>query len=125
MSKLFENFGAEIEATTTLGSTAPDVVAVGVVNIVLSLLAVMAALIVLYAGFMWMTAGGNSEKIDTARSWLTRGVIGLAIIMASWGIVRWLAAQLNYSTGADSIHEDCAEYDDAAACSDAIDELGF
>lgn len=40
----------------------------------------------LYAGFLWMTSGGESEKADQAKTMIRNAIIGLVIIVASYAI---------------------------------------
>ncbi|MDD2288077.1 MAG: hypothetical protein PHY55_04505, partial [Bacteroidales bacterium] len=59
----------------------------------------MAVSIVIYGGFIWMTAEGNEEKISKAKGILKAGVIGLAIVLASWGIASLVLNKLGGATG--------------------------
>lgn len=43
---------------------------------------------IVYSGFLFVTAQGNSEKITKARTALTYTVIGAAILIGSWGIAQ-------------------------------------
>src|SRR3989338_10018009 len=52
----------------------------------LGLLGIIAVVLMLYAGFQWMTAGGNSEQIGTAKSIMINATIGLAIILSAYAI---------------------------------------
>ncbi|MCD4760652.1 TrbC/VirB2 family protein, partial [bacterium] len=65
----------------------------GIVNIVLGFLGVLATLIVLYGGFMWMTSRGNAEKVDQAKRVLINGVIGLVIVLSSYAIASFILRQ--------------------------------
>ena len=56
------------------------------ISIVLSFLGIIFLLLIIYAGFMWMTAGGSSEKVDKAKKLLINGVIGLVLILAAFAI---------------------------------------
>lgn len=48
-------------------------------------LAVPAATIfIIIAGFMFVTAGGDPKKLDTAKKTLTWTIIGVAIAIAAW-----------------------------------------
>jgi len=44
----------------------------------------------LYAGYNWMTAAGDSEKVATAKKTLGRAVIGISIILISYGITAFI-----------------------------------
>lgn len=57
-----------------------------VINTFLSLLGVIFLVIIIYAGFLWMTAGGNDEQVGKAKKWLTNSIIGVAIIIAAYAI---------------------------------------
>ena len=56
-----------------------------IIRYALGLLGFVFLLLTLYAGFLWMTAGGDESKIETAKKILTASVIGLAIILLSYG----------------------------------------
>ena len=43
----------------------------------------------LFAGFKYMTAGGNEEKTGDAVKLLKNAVIGLVIVLAAWAITRF------------------------------------
>lgn len=44
----------------------------------------------LMGGLEWITAGGDKGKIETARGKITQGLIGLAILAASFVIVKFI-----------------------------------
>jgi len=81
-----------IEYGTELGLTTTDIrVTIGrIINAFLGLLGIVAVLIILYAGFLWMTAGGDAGKIETAKKWIINGVIGLIIILSSYAIASFI-----------------------------------
>jgi len=83
-----------VENDINLESTNPRTVVVKVINIALGLLGIIAVCIVIFAGFKWMTSNGDEEKISEAKKMLKNGVIGLAIILASWGIVTFIFKSL-------------------------------
>ncbi len=51
-------------------------------------------LYLLWGGVEWITAGGDKQKIETARGKITQGIIGLAILAASYVIVLFLEKAL-------------------------------
>jgi len=61
-----------------------------VINIGLSFLALIVLILIIYAGFLWMTSGGEEDKVRQAKSILKNALIGLVIILASWGITIFL-----------------------------------
>ena len=92
--------GKDIEKAISLPTTKADPVntTVGIINVALGLLSLVAVVIVIYAGFSWMLSGGSSEKIKKARDLLINAVIGLLIIMAAYGISKYVFEQLNKAT---------------------------
>ena len=71
----------------------PRRVVVEVIRIILGFLGILAVIIVLYAGFKWMTAGGNEERVGDAKKILIAGLIGLIIIVFSYAIVNFIINQ--------------------------------
>lgn len=57
-----------------------------VVNAALSLLGVIFVVLMVLAGYNWMTASGNEQKVDEAKSTIKRAIIGLVIVLSSWAI---------------------------------------
>lgn len=63
---------------------------VRIVRGVLAFVGLIMVAMVLYAGFLYMTAGGGQENIEKARGIISRAVIGVAIILSSYGIATWV-----------------------------------
>ena len=57
------NYGAAIG----LGDADPRDIIVNVIKIALSFLGIIAVLIIMYGGWLWMTANGDAAKIDKAK----------------------------------------------------------
>ena len=89
------DFGSQ----TGLGTRSLGEIIAGIVRVFLSVLGVIAVLIILYAGFLWMTAGGDPGKIVTAKKWMLNGVIGLLIILSSLAITQFIVGALEKATG--------------------------
>lgn len=73
-----------------------------IIRTFLTILGIVAVCICLYGGFVWMTAGGEAEKVDKAKKILLNGVIGLAIILMSWAITTFIISALLGATGTGS-----------------------
>ncbi len=61
-----------------------------VINSVLGVVGSLALLMFVYGGLVWMTSSGNQEKVKKGRDIIVWSAIGLAIIFASYGLVRVL-----------------------------------
>ena len=85
-----------------LGLQDPRETAAKVVNVILGFLGIIAVVLILIAGFLWMTAAGSEEKIGTAKKLMSAGVIGLVIVLAAFGIARFVISSMLSATGGDS-----------------------
>lgn len=61
-------------------------VIVNVVKFILTFLGLLAVIIIIYGGFLWMTSRGNDEQVGQAKSTITAGLIGLVIIILAYVI---------------------------------------
>jgi len=82
--------GLELLTESGLKSTDVRVIVARIIQAFLGLLGTIAVCIVIYGGFVWMLAGGDSEKVQRAKRILVNGVIGLVIILASLAIVTFI-----------------------------------
>ncbi len=89
-----------IKTATGLGEKDPREVAAQVINIILGFLGIIAVILIIYGGFLWMTAAGNEDKVSTAKKLLAAGVVGLIIILAAFGIANFVINALMGATGA-------------------------
>ncbi|MEI6378887.1 MAG: IPT/TIG domain-containing protein [Candidatus Falkowbacteria bacterium] len=88
-------------ASVGFGRKDPRVIAAGIVQIVMGFLGVLAILLIIYAGFLWMTAGGEAGKIETAKKILKNGVIGLLIVLSAFAIATYILRVLVPVTGGE------------------------
>ena len=56
---------------------------------------VVAAIMVIYAGFLFVTARGNATQIEKAKMALLYAVIGAAILLGAWVITNAISATVN------------------------------
>ncbi len=57
-----------------------------IINVFLGFLGIIFLIIIIYAGFNWMTANGQEEKVGKAKTMLVAGIIGFIIIASSFAI---------------------------------------
>jgi|AntRauTorckE6833_2_1112554.scaffolds.fasta_scaffold00067_50 uncharacterized membrane protein (DUF373 family) len=57
-----------------------------IINVVLSFLGVIFIIIMIYAGFKWMTAHGNPEAVSQAKDLLKNAIIGLILVLTAYAI---------------------------------------
>ena len=77
-----------------LSSKNPVDSVISIINLLISFLGIGAVIIILIGGFKWMTSMGNQDSIKKAKSLLIAGIIGLVIILAAWGVSRFVVRLL-------------------------------
>lgn len=65
----------------------------------LSLAGVVFVILAVYAGYRWMTAEGDSDKITKAKDTLTAAIIGLAITLAAYAISIFVITKITVAAG--------------------------
>ncbi len=68
------------------GTTSLAGIVATVIKAFLGLLGIIFLILIIYAGYNWMTAQGEEEKVTKAKDTLQRAVIGLIIIIAAYSI---------------------------------------
>ncbi len=89
----------EFGAQAGLGTTDIRLTIARIIRAILGFLGVLALIIILYGGFVYMTSGGNEEKIAKAKKILVNAVIGLLIILASFGLTQFIIGRIMAATG--------------------------
>jgi Na+-driven multidrug efflux pump len=65
-----------------------------IIWVALSITGVLLLIFVVYAGFLWMTAGGDGDQVKKAQSYMRNAVIGLVIILCAYSITRFVVGAL-------------------------------
>ncbi|MDD4271233.1 MAG: pilin [Patescibacteria group bacterium] len=84
---------------TTGANSLSGIMATGI-KAFLGLLGIIFLVLIIYAGFLWMTAQGDEEKVTKAKDTITRAVIGLVIIILAYSITYFVFSNLPGSAGA-------------------------
>ncbi|MBT3231116.1 hypothetical protein HN358_05075 [Candidatus Uhrbacteria bacterium] len=96
---------AQVDELETVGETSGlqdeslQIIVARLIRTFLTVLGVIAVVIVLYGGFVWMTAQGDPDKVDKAKKILLNGFIGLGIILLSWSITTFVLGALTDGSG--------------------------
>ncbi|MFO0764551.1 MAG: Ig-like domain-containing protein [Patescibacteria group bacterium] len=67
-----------------------------IINIFLGFMGVILLGIIVYAGYLWMTSGGDNEQVEKAKKLIRNAIIGLIIIVSSFAITAFV---INLLTG--------------------------
>ncbi|MDP3900425.1 MAG: hypothetical protein Q8Q23_05080 [bacterium] len=91
-----------LAAQAGLGTDDPREIVSNVINVIIGFLGILAVVLIIAGGFMWMTAAGNDDKISTSKKLMTAGVIGLVILLAAFGVAKFVVEALLGATGAQT-----------------------
>jgi hypothetical protein len=70
-----------------------------VIQAMLGLLGVIFLIYTVYAGYNWMVAQGDEEKVTKAKETIQRAIIGLIVIIGAYAISYWVFDKLLTQTG--------------------------
>lgn len=100
LATIDNTYGLDYGTITGLGTNDLRTGIMGIVNVLLGFLGIIAIIIILWGGFRWLTSTGNEEKVAEARKIITAGIIGLIIVFTAYAIAAFVINQLITATGA-------------------------
>ncbi len=74
------------------------IIIANIVKIFLGFLGIIFLILLIFAGFKYMTAQGNEEKIKEATGQIKTAIIGLLIILAAYSITHFITQSLSRTT---------------------------
>ena len=74
-----------------------------IIQVILGFLGLLAVIIILWGGFIWMTAMGDEEKTKKAKDLIIAGIIGIIIILAAFAIAQFVITNIGNATGLQDV----------------------
>lgn len=68
------------------------------IRIILGILGIIFVIYVVYAGYLWMTASGEKDKVEKSKKLLGQAIIGIIIIIAAYAISEFVIDQIIAAT---------------------------
>lgn len=90
--------GAVIDATG--GQSSFRQLLLTIVGYFMTFLGLLAVLMIIYAGVLYVTAAGKDDQVDKAKKIILYSIVGLLVIMLSWALVNTV---LGAGTGQESV----------------------
>jgi hypothetical protein len=78
---------APVTLTNPLGTTDIRLLIARVISAVLSIIGVIALLMFVYGGFLWMISGGNESQVEKGKEVLKWTTLGIILIVSAYVIV--------------------------------------
>ena len=72
----------------------PRVIIGQVIKAILGIVGSLALIMFIWGGLLWMTSGGNTDRLTKGRNTLVWAALGLVIIFASYALVHFVIEQL-------------------------------
>lgn len=86
---------AEAALETGLVAHSETTVVARIVNVTLTFVGVILVVLVIYAGYLYLTAAGNEEKVKRAKTLLGGAIIGMLITVSAFAISTFVLDQLS------------------------------
>lgn len=93
-----KTFSNSAGISTKEGTDLPTIIG-KIIGGFLGILGSVFVILVIYAGFLWMTAGGNEEQVGKAKKMMTNAVIGLIIVMLAFAITNFITYYVAKGSG--------------------------
>ncbi len=91
----FSDIGGQV------GLSSPDLIRVvlNTMRVVLGVAPLVALVMLIIGGFMWMVSGGDEEHLERAKRTVSSALIGMVLILLAWALVNFvIKTTLNVST---------------------------
>ncbi len=75
------------DKTVTFDNMAGDII-----QLALSILGVLFVIFMIYAGYLWLTAAGNEQKVSKAKRIIFQSIIGLVLVIAAYTITYFIVS---------------------------------
>lgn len=103
-------YGLEETAETAgipegLREATPESLIGTIINVAFSLIGVIFLLLMVYGGFLWMTARGNQQQVTQAKDLIVAAVIGIVIVMLAYAITSFVLDALTNTETTETITE--------------------
>lgn len=90
--------GLNCAAGSGLTKDDPRLIVSRIINVALGVLGTIAVVLIVYAGFLWMTAGGNDDQAGKAKNIIFAAIIGLVIILSAYAISTFVVKSIYEAT---------------------------
>lgn len=83
---VLKDIGVEKGPYEDVGETGISIIVGTVIQALLGIIGLIFLALMLYAGYNWMIARGEEEKVEKAKDTITRAIIGLIIVVGAYAI---------------------------------------
>lgn len=80
-------------------AASPLVIANQIIRLILSVVGIGMLASTIYAGFLWMTAGGNDDQVGKAKKILRNSLVALILITSAYSLSYFIARRIQRESG--------------------------
>lgn len=93
------NISGDVQKTVGFSDASVGGIIAAIIRAVLGLLAAIFMVLMITAGFKWMTAAGNESQVEKAQETIKAALIGLVVVLAAYAITYYVFTYLPFSGG--------------------------
>lgn len=69
-----------------------------IISLMLGVLGTIAVFLIIYSGFLWMTAGGNEDQVSQAKTIIKQVVVGILVLSLAYALVAFVVSLVSRGT---------------------------
>lgn len=93
------SISGDVQKTVGFSDASVGGIIATIIRAVLGLLAAIFMVLMITAGFKWMTAAGNESQVEKAQETIKAALIGLVVVLAAYAITYYVFTYLPFSGG--------------------------
>jgi len=86
-----------MQSTAGFGEFSLNSIIAAIIKIILSFLAIIFLVLLIFSGYRWMTAAGNEEAVTKAKHTIKTSIIGLVIVLMAYSITYFIFTELPFT----------------------------
>ena len=96
-SSRLDNLASKQDIRIKTNKSLPETVG-RAVKYVVGFVGIIFLILILYAGFLWMTAGGSQEEVTKARAILKWSLIGVIVVLGAYAVTNYIVENMQRIT---------------------------
>ena len=86
--------GNAVKSALGTGTQSLPIVVGNLINVLISVLGIVFVVLIVYAGYLYLTAAGEEKKVTKAKTLIGQAVIGLVLILAAYSISTFVIQEI-------------------------------
>jgi len=91
---LLNNLNTQVTGQTPSNEDRVALTVAALIQTAISLIGLIMVVLIVYAGFLWLTARGNDQQVERAQSYIKNAILGIIVIMMAYAITVFIVQQL-------------------------------